>query len=158
MIMVVVMAVLAVFAGRKRLGATDHQRAAHEVLAVEIGHGLLGVFNGHHGHKGEALAALGAVVHHHFRVLHLAGAVEEFEEITLRGVIAEIADVKALAGHFGRDWGLAGFALFTARLAVTTSTLTVAAVAVTITFAIVRRPQNRVPAGCGWVAGRRRLC
>ena len=88
-----------------RLRAAHEQLAAEELLVVQLGDGAFRFFDGLHLHEGETFRALVVFVGHDFRVLHLADAVEELEEIALGRFEGQVADVKTRRGDFD-DSGL----------------------------------------------------
>ena len=77
-----------------RFRAAHEELAAEELLIVQLGDGALRFFHRVHLHKGKAFRALVVFVGHDLRVLHCAHAIEELEEIALRGLERQIADVK----------------------------------------------------------------
>jgi hypothetical protein len=77
-----------------RFRATDHEFAAEEFFVVQFHHRSLRFFDGLHLHKGETLGALIVPVTYNLRVLHVADAIEQAEEIALRRVEGQIADVE----------------------------------------------------------------
>ncbi len=83
-----------------RFRAAHEELAAEELLVVQLGDGALRFFHRIHLHKGEAFRALVVLVGHDLRVLHLADAIEELEEIALRGFERQIADVQPRRGDF----------------------------------------------------------
>jgi hypothetical protein len=82
------------------LGTADLEGATHEFLAAELDDGTASFLDGGHGHEGKAFGTLRAAVNDDFGVTDVAHAVEELKEITLGGVVREIADVKTLGGDF----------------------------------------------------------
>ena len=85
-----------------RFRATDHEFAAKEFFVVQFRHGALGFIDGLHLHEGEAFRALVVPVTHDFCVLHVANAVEQFEEVALGGVEGKVADVKTRRTYLNR--------------------------------------------------------
>ena len=83
-----------------RLRAADQKLATKEILVVQLADRALRFFHGVHLHKGETFRALVVFVGHNLRVLHLADAVEELEEIALRGFERQVAHVKTGRGDF----------------------------------------------------------
>jgi len=55
-----------------------------------------------HLDEGETLRALIVAIAHHFRVLDVADAIEELEQVALGGVEGQIADVKTRRSDFDR--------------------------------------------------------
>lgn len=89
------------------LGAADDQLAAHELLVVQFRHGPAGLVDGQHRDKREALGLLRILVADDFGVLHLADPVEQVEQVALRGVEREVADVDFRRADFD-DFRLVG--------------------------------------------------
>ena len=85
-----------------RFRAAHHQFAAQEFLVVQFLDGPLCFLDGLHLHKGESFGALIVPIAYHLRVLDVADAVEQLEEIALRGVEGQIANVKTGRSDF--DW------------------------------------------------------
>ena len=83
-----------------RLRAADHELAAEEFLVVQFLHGALGFIDRLHLHEGEAFRALVVPVTYDLRVLHVANAVEQLEEIALGCVEGQVADVKTRRSDF----------------------------------------------------------
>ncbi len=77
-----------------RFRATDHEFAAEEFFVVQFLHRSFRFFDGLHLHKGETLGSLVVPVTYDLRVLHVADAIEQAEEIALRRVEGQIADVE----------------------------------------------------------------
>ena len=69
-----------------RFRAAYYELAAKKLLVVEFAHCPLRFFDGLHLHEGEPLRALIMFVAHNLRVLDMADAVEEVEQIALRRV------------------------------------------------------------------------
>ena len=78
-----------------RFRPAHEELAAEEILVVEFRHRALRFFHGVHLHEGETLRALIVFVSHNLGILHLAYAIEEFEEIALRGFEGQVADVES---------------------------------------------------------------
>ena len=85
-----------------RFRAADHKFAAKEFFVVQFRHGALGFIDGLHLHEGEPFRALVVPVTHHLCVLHVANAVEQFEEVALGGVEGKVADVKTRRTYLNR--------------------------------------------------------
>ena len=83
-----------------RFRAAHEELAAEEFLVVQFGDGALRFFHRIHLHKRETFRALVVFVGHNLRVLHLADAIEELEEIALCGFERQIADVKTRRRDF----------------------------------------------------------
>jgi len=77
-----------------RFRAAHHKLASEEFLVVQLRYRAFRFFDREHLHEGETFRALVVPVADHFRVLHLANAVEELEQIALSRIEGEIADVK----------------------------------------------------------------
>ena len=69
-----------------RFRPADDQPAAEELLVVKLGHGSLRFFHGLHLHECEPFRALVVFVAHHLRVLDVADAVEQLEQVALRRI------------------------------------------------------------------------
>jgi len=69
-----------------RFRAAHHELAAEELFIVELSNGALRFVDRLHLHEGEAFRALVVSIGYDFGVLHVAHAVEQLEEIALRGV------------------------------------------------------------------------
>ena len=74
--------------------ATHHQPAAKEFFVVQFLHGAFCFLNGLHLHKGESLRALVVPITYDLCVLHVPDTIKQLEEIALRRVEGQIADVK----------------------------------------------------------------
>ena len=85
-----------------RFRAAHHQLAAEEFFVVQFLDGALRFLDGLHLHKGEPFGALVMPITYDLCVLHMTDAVEQLEEIALRGVEGQIADVKTGRSDF--DW------------------------------------------------------
>ena len=83
-----------------RFRAANHEFAAQELLVVQFLNGTLCFLDRLHLHEGETFRALIVAIAHHFRVLDMADAVEELEEIALGRVEGQIADVKTRRSNF----------------------------------------------------------
>ena len=57
-------------------------------------HRTLRFFDGLHLHKGKTLRALIVAIAYDLGILHVSNAIEQFEEIALRGVEGKVANVK----------------------------------------------------------------
>ena len=85
-----------------RFRTAHHQLAAEELLVVQFIDGALGFIDALHLDKGESLGALVVLVAYNLGVLNLADAVEQLEQVALRGVEGKIADVKPRRSYFDR--------------------------------------------------------
>ena len=85
-----------------RFRAADHEFAAEEFFVVQFLDGALGFLDGLHLHEGEPFRALVVAVTDDLRVLHVANAVEQFEEVAFGGVEGKVADVKTRRTYFDR--------------------------------------------------------
>ena len=83
-----------------RFRSTYDQFAAEEFLVVQFRDGAFGFVHSQHLHEGKTFRALIMFVGDDFRVLHLADAIEQLEEIALGGVEGEIADVETRRRDF----------------------------------------------------------
>src|ERR1043166_3044659 len=77
-----------------RFRAAYDELAAEEFLVVQFFDGAFGFFDRLHLHESETFGALVMAVAHYLGVLHVADAVEEFEEIAFRRLEGQVADVK----------------------------------------------------------------
>ena len=82
------------------LGSAHDKLAAHVLFVVQLGDGALGFVHGLHLHKGETFRFLGVLVGNDFNRLDDADSIEELEEITLRRIEGQIANVDAGRGDF----------------------------------------------------------
>jgi hypothetical protein len=80
-------------AGVAGFSTTDDQFTAHELLVVEFGYGAFCLVDCVHRHECEALRVLRVPMAYDFRVVDLADAVEEVEQIALGRIEREVADV-----------------------------------------------------------------
>ncbi len=94
-----------------RFCAAHHELASEEFLIVQFLDRAFRFFGRQHLHEGKPFRALVVPVADYFRVLHLADAVEELEQIALSRIEGEIADVKTRRCDFdcfrlarGADW------------------------------------------------------
>ena len=85
-----------------RFRAAHDQLAAEEFFVVQFVHGAFRFVDRLHLHEGEAFRALVVPIAHDFGVLHVADAVEQLEEIALRRVERQVADVKSRGSDFDR--------------------------------------------------------
>ena len=69
-----------------RFCAADHELAAKEFFVVQFLHGALCFLDGLHLDKGKTFRALVVPVTYDLGVLDVNDAVEQFEEIALRGI------------------------------------------------------------------------
>ena len=69
-----------------RPGFVDCQGAAIDFLAIELGHGLVGLFLRAHFHEGKPSGAVGELVHDEFALHDAAGLFEEVEQIAFGAV------------------------------------------------------------------------
>jgi hypothetical protein len=77
-----------------RFRAADYEFAAEELLVVQFLNGTLCFLDRLHLHEGETFGALIVTVTYDLRVLDMANAVEQLEEITLRRVERQITDIE----------------------------------------------------------------
>src|SRR2546423_9837668 len=82
--------------------ATHDQLAAQEFFVVQFRDGPPRFFDRLHLDESEALRALVVFVAHDLGVLHLTDAVEKLEQIALRGIEREVANIKPGRGHLDR--------------------------------------------------------
>lgn len=83
-----------------RLRAAHDQLAAEKLLVVQFRDCAFRFVDGLHLDKSETFRALVVAITHYFRVLHVADAVEELEEIAFRCVEGQVADVKSRRSDF----------------------------------------------------------
>ena len=77
-----------------RFRAADYEFAAEEFLIVQFRYRALCFIHRQHLHESETFRALVMLVSHDFGVLHFPDAIKELEQIALRRVERQIADVK----------------------------------------------------------------
>ncbi len=77
-----------------RFCAADHEPPSQEFLVVQLLDCAPGLLDGLHLNKGKPFRALVVPIAYDLRILHVPHAVEEFEEIALRGVEGQVADVQ----------------------------------------------------------------
>ena len=75
--------------------AAYDQPATEKFLVVQFVYGAFRLLDGLHLHKRKTLRALVVTIAYDLCVLHMANAVEQFEEIALGGVEGQVANVKA---------------------------------------------------------------
>ena len=80
-----------------RFRAAHDQLAAQEFLVVQFLDGPFRFFDRQHLDEGKAFRTLIVLVGHDLRVLHLADAVEELEQVALGRFEGKIPDVKTRA-------------------------------------------------------------
>ena len=85
-----------------RLCAAHHQLAPEKFLIVQFLHRALRFFDRLHLDEGETFRALVVTIAHNLRVLDMADAIEELEQIALGRVERQIADVKTRRSDFDR--------------------------------------------------------
>lgn len=84
--------------------ATDDQPATEEFLVVQFLHRAFCFLDGLHLDERKTFRALVVPVAYDLCVLYVANAVEQFEEIALRGIEGQIADVKTRRRDFNSFW------------------------------------------------------
>jgi hypothetical protein len=77
-----------------RFRAAHDELATEELFVMQFVHRAFRFVDRLHMHESESFRALIVPVAHDLGVLHMANTVEQFEEIALRGVERQIADVK----------------------------------------------------------------
>ncbi len=87
------------FAG---LCAADNEPATEEFFIVQFLYGAFCFLDCLHLHEGKTFRTLVMPVTYDLGVLNMSNTVEQFEEITLRGVERQVADVKARRSDFDR--------------------------------------------------------
>ena len=85
-----------------RFGAAHHELATEEFLVVQFLHCAFRFIDRLHGHEGEPLGALVVAIADDLGVLHVADTVKQLEEIALRRVERQIADVQTRRSDFDR--------------------------------------------------------
>ena len=85
-----------------RFRAAHYQFTAQKFLVVQLGHRALGFVDRLHLDKGKAFRTLVMPIADDFRVLDMANAVEQLEEIALARVEGQISDVQTRRSYF--DW------------------------------------------------------
>ncbi len=81
-------------------GATDHELASEKLLVVQFLNGAFRLVDRLHLHEGKALRPLVVPVAYDLRVLNVSNTVKQLEEIALRGVKRQVADVKTRRRDF----------------------------------------------------------
>ncbi len=76
------------------LRATNNESATKEFFVMQFLHGAFRFLNGLHLNERKTFRALIMPVTYDLSVLHVAHAVEQFEEIALGGVEGQVADIK----------------------------------------------------------------
>ena len=76
------------------LRAADNQLAAQEFLVVQLRDSPFRFLDRLHLDERKTFRTFVMLVGHHFRVLHLTNSVEKLEQVALRRVEGQIADVK----------------------------------------------------------------
>ena len=69
-----------------RFCAADHELAAKELFVVQFLHCALRFLDGLHLDKGETFRALVVPITYNLGILNMTDAVEQFEEVALRGI------------------------------------------------------------------------
>ena len=75
--------------------AAHDESATEEFLVVQFLHRAFRFVDGLHLHKRKTLRALVVTIAYDLCVLHVANAVEQFEEIALGGIEGQVANVEA---------------------------------------------------------------
>ena len=76
-------------------GSAHHELTAHEGLAMQHLGGALGILQHLHFHKGVALALVGAGIVDDFHAAHIAKALEQILQLSLRSLVGKIAHIEA---------------------------------------------------------------
>ena len=84
--------------------ATYNQPATKEFLVMQFLHCALCFLDGLHLHKRKTLRALVVSITYYLCVLHVANAVEQFEEIALGGIEGQVANVETRRRDFNPFW------------------------------------------------------
>ena len=84
------------------LCAADHELATKEFFVVQFLDRSFGFVDRLHLHEGESFGALIVAIAHHLGILDVTDAVEQVEEVALRGVERQVADVEPWRCHFDR--------------------------------------------------------
>lgn len=85
-----------------RFRAADDKLPPEELLVVQLADGAFRFVDREHLHEGKTFRALIVFVSHDFGVLHFAHAVEELEEVALRRIKRQVADVQTRRGDLDR--------------------------------------------------------
>ena len=84
--------------------AAHNEPATEEFLVVQFLHSALRFLDGLHLHKRKTFRALIVPIAYDLCVMHVANAVEQFEEIALGGVERQVADVETRRRDFNPFW------------------------------------------------------
>ena len=82
--------------------AAHNEPATEEFLVVQFLHSALRLLDSLHLHKRKTFRALIVPIAYDLCVVYVANAVEQFEEIALRGVEGQVADIKTRRSDFDR--------------------------------------------------------
>jgi len=80
--------------------AAHYESTAEEFFVVQFLHSAFRFLDGLHLHKRKTLRALIVPITYDLRILHVAHAVEQFEQIALGGIEGQVADVKTRRSDF----------------------------------------------------------
>jgi hypothetical protein len=84
--------------------AAHNEPATEEFLVVQFLYSALRFLDGLHLHKRKTFRALIVPIAYDLCVMHVANAVEQFEEIALGGVERQVADVETRRRDFNPFW------------------------------------------------------
>ena len=84
--------------------AAYNEPATEEFLVVQFLHSAFCFLDGLHLHKRKTFRALVVPIAYDLCVLHVANAIEQFEEIALGGVERQVADVETRRRDFNPFW------------------------------------------------------
>jgi len=84
--------------------AAHNEPATEEFLVVQFLHSAFRFLDGLHLHKRKTFRALVVPIAYDLCVLHVANAVEQFEEIALGGVEGQVANVETRRRDFNPFW------------------------------------------------------
>ena len=84
--------------------AAHNEPATEEFLVVQFLHSAFRFLDGLHLHKRKTFRALVVPIAYDLCVLHVANAVEQFEEIALSGVEGQVANVETRRRDFNPFW------------------------------------------------------
>jgi len=84
--------------------AAHNKPATEEFLVVQFVHRTFCFLDGLHLHKRKTFRALVMPIAYDLCVMHVSNAVEQFEEIALRGVEGQVANVQARRRDFNPLW------------------------------------------------------
>jgi hypothetical protein len=84
--------------------AAHNEPATEEFLVVQFLHSAFRFIDGLHLHKRKTFRALIVPITYDLCVLHMANAIEQFEEIALRGVERQVANIETRRSNLNPFW------------------------------------------------------